>query len=176
MALFRAVRVPRSNFPPRYNVAPTDQIPIIRLDPRDGERELTMARWGLIRFWMKAKLKVPHINARAETVHKLPLFREAFGKRRCLIPATGFYEWQQRSDGKEPYRFRCKDLEPFVDARQLAGPFSWRKVMAVVFSVGIRPCTGAILVLLKRPSRPKRRCKQDRARSAYGTKRTFASV
>jgi putative SOS response-associated peptidase YedK len=67
-------------------------------------------------FWMKEKPKVPHINARAETVHKLPLFREAFAKRRCLIPATGFYEWQQREDGKHPYRFRRKDLEPFAFA------------------------------------------------------------
>jgi putative SOS response-associated peptidase YedK len=65
----------------------TDQIPIVRIDPRDGEREVTMARWGLIPFWMKEKPKVPHINARAETVHKLPLFREAFAKRRCLIQA-----------------------------------------------------------------------------------------
>jgi putative SOS response-associated peptidase YedK len=65
---------------------------------------------------MKEKPKVPHINARAETVHKLPLFREAFAKRRCLIPATGFYEWQQRKDGKQPYRFRRKDLEPFAFA------------------------------------------------------------
>ena len=115
-ALFRAARIPRSNFPPRYNIAPTDQIPIVRVDPRDGERELVMARWGLIPFWMKEKPKVPHINARAETVHKLPLFREAFAKRRCLIPATGFYEWQQRDDGKQPYRFRRKDLEPFAFA------------------------------------------------------------
>jgi putative SOS response-associated peptidase YedK len=53
----------------------------------------------------KDKPKVPHINARAETVEKLPLFREAFAKRRCLIPATGFYEWQKREDGKQPYRF-----------------------------------------------------------------------
>jgi len=75
-----------------------------------------MARWGLIPFWMKEKPKVPHINARAETVHKLPLFREAFAKRRCLIPATGFFEWQQRDDGKQPYRFRRKDLEPFAFA------------------------------------------------------------
>jgi putative SOS response-associated peptidase YedK len=115
-ALFRAGRLPNSNFPPRYNVAPTDQIPIVRIDPRDGEREVTMARWGLIPFWMKEKPKVPHINARAETVHKLPLFREAFAKRRCLIPATGFYEWQTREDGKQPYRFRRKDLEPFAFA------------------------------------------------------------
>jgi putative SOS response-associated peptidase YedK len=94
--LFKAQRLPKSNFPLRYNVAPTDQIPIVRIDPRDGEREVVMARWGLIPFWMKEKPKVPHINARAETVQKLPLFREAFAKRRCLIPATGFYEWQKR--------------------------------------------------------------------------------
>jgi putative SOS response-associated peptidase YedK len=65
---------------------------------------------------MKEKPKVPHINARAETVDKLRLFREASAKRRCLIPATGFYEWQQREDGKQPYRFRRKDLEPFAFA------------------------------------------------------------
>jgi putative SOS response-associated peptidase YedK len=115
-ALFKAGRLPKTNFPPRYNIAPTDQIPIVRIDPRDGERELVMARWGLIPFWMKEKPRVPHINARAETVHKLPLFREAFAKRRCLIPATGFYEWQKRDDGKQPYRFRRKDLEPFAFA------------------------------------------------------------
>ena len=65
--LFKAQRLPKSNFPLRYNVAPTDQIPIVRIDPRDGEREVVMARWGLIPFWMKEKPKVPHINARAET-------------------------------------------------------------------------------------------------------------
>ena len=65
---------------------------------------------------MKEKPKVPHINARAETVHTLPLFREAFAKRRCLIPATGFYEWQTRADGKQPYRFVRIDLEPFAFA------------------------------------------------------------
>jgi putative SOS response-associated peptidase YedK len=96
--LFKAGRLPKWNFPPRYNIAPTDQIPIVRIDPRDGEREVVMARWGLIPFWMKEKPRVPHINARAETVEKLPLFREAFCKRRCLIPATGFYEWQKRED------------------------------------------------------------------------------
>jgi putative SOS response-associated peptidase YedK len=113
-ALYRAGRLPASNFPLRYNIAPTDQIPIVRIDTRDGEREVIMARWGLIPFWMKEKPRVPHINARAETIHKLPLFREAFAKRRCLIPATGFYEWQQRADGKQPYRFggRTSSLSP----------------------------------------------------------------
>jgi putative SOS response-associated peptidase YedK len=114
--LFKAKRLPKSNFPLRYNIAPTDLIPIVRIDPRDGEREVVMARWGLIPFWMKEKPKVPHINARAETVDRLPLFREAFAKRRCLIPATGFYEWQQREDRNQPHRFRRKDLEPFAFA------------------------------------------------------------
>src|SRR6188472_121853 len=79
--LFKANRLPKSNFPLRYNIAPTDQIPLVRIDRRDGEREVVMARWGLIPFWMKEKPKVPHINARAETVDRLPLFREAFAKR-----------------------------------------------------------------------------------------------
>jgi putative SOS response-associated peptidase YedK len=114
--LFRAQRLPQSNFPPRYNVAPTDPIPIIRVDPRDGERELAMARWGLVPWWAKEIPKIPHINARAETVHKLGLFREAFAKRRALIPATGFFEWQKRADGKQPYRFNRRDLEPFAFA------------------------------------------------------------
>ncbi|MBN9022243.1 MAG: SOS response-associated peptidase [Rhizobiales bacterium] len=115
-ALFRPQRLPQSNFPPRYNIAPTDPIPIIRVDLRDDTRELVMARWGLIPGWMKEKPKIPHINARAETVAKLPLFREAFARRRALIPATGFFEWQQRADGKQPYRFVRKDLEPFAFA------------------------------------------------------------
>lgn len=114
--LFQAKRLPNSNFPPRYNVAPTDQIPIVRVDPRDGERELAMARWGLIPWFAKEKPKQLMINARAETVHKAPAFREAFAKRRVLIPATGFFEWQHRADGKQPYRFRREDLEPFAFA------------------------------------------------------------
>jgi putative SOS response-associated peptidase YedK len=115
-ALFRPERMPASNFPPRYNIPPTDPIPIVRVDPRDGRRELAMARWGLIPGWMKEKPKIPHINARAETVHRLPLFREAFARRRALIPATGFFEWQQRADGKQPYRFVREDLQPFAFA------------------------------------------------------------
>jgi len=114
--LFGARRLPQSNFPPRYNIAPTDEIPIIRVDPRDGERELVMVRWGLVPWWSKTMPKVPHINARVETVHEKGLFREAFAKRRALIPATGFFEWQKRADGKQPYRFRREDLEPFAFA------------------------------------------------------------
>ncbi len=145
-ALFAAERLPASNFPPRYNIAPTDQIPIVRVDPCDGTRELAMVRWGLIPFWMKEKPKAPHINARAETVHKLPLFREAFARRRCLIPATGFYEWQKRADGKQPYRFVRKDLEPFA----FAGIWEYAKlegeeILSAAIIVGEpNPLVGAI--------------------------------
>ncbi len=83
-----------------------------------------MARWGLIPFWMKEKPKVPHINARAETVHKLPLFREAFAKRRCLIPATGFYEWQQREMASS-LPLPSKGLEPFAFAAFGVRSISW---------------------------------------------------
>ena len=64
--LYKPMRLPASNFPPRYNIAPTDQVPIVRIDPRDSTRELVMARWGLIPFWMKETPNAPHINARAE--------------------------------------------------------------------------------------------------------------
>jgi putative SOS response-associated peptidase YedK len=113
--LFQVKRLPASNFPPRYNVAPTQEIPIVRLG-RDGEREVVMARWGLVPFWMKEKPKKAFINARAETVHSAPMFREAFARRRCLVPATGFYEWQKRAKAKQPYRIRRRDLEPFAFA------------------------------------------------------------
>ena len=89
---------------------------MLTLPERRGSKLTVTQKTKRAVFWMKEKPKVPHINARAETVHKLPLFREAFAKRRCLIPATGFYEWQQRDDGKQPYRFRRKDLEPFAFA------------------------------------------------------------
>ncbi len=76
--LFRPARFPQSNFPPRYNTAPTDNISIVRVDPRDGERELVMARWGLVTGWMREMPKMPHINTRCETVHEKPLFPGSF--------------------------------------------------------------------------------------------------
>ena len=107
-ALFRAVRVPRSNFPPRYNVAPTDQIPIIRIDPRDGERELTMARWGLIPFWIKEKPKVPHINARAETVHKLPCSERPSPNGDASYPQLAFTSGKSEAMENSPIAFVAK--------------------------------------------------------------------
>ncbi|MEJ2121956.1 MAG: SOS response-associated peptidase [Alphaproteobacteria bacterium] len=94
---------PAQNVRARYNIAPTQDAPVIRLN-EDGRRELSMLRWGLIPFWAKdEKIGYRTINARSETVAEKPSFREAYKKRRCLIPATGFYEWQKTPDGKVPY-------------------------------------------------------------------------
>lgn len=83
------------NLRARYNVAPTQDAPVVRL--RDGQRELAMLRRGLIPRWSKdPKIVYSTINARAETVDKKPAFRDAFKSRRCLVVADGFYEWQAR--------------------------------------------------------------------------------
>lgn len=114
--LFDVAQFPDTNFPPRYNIAPTQDIPIVRLTRERDRRELAMVRWGLIPFFMKEKPKVPHINARGETVDRTPLFREAFAHRRCLVPATGFFEWRHDGDRKQPFRIVMKDREPFAFA------------------------------------------------------------
>ena len=106
------------NLQPRYNVAPTQTVPIIRRK-EGGGRELTMVRWGLVPFWAKdLKIGSQLINARAETVTSKPAFRAAFAKRRCLVPADGFYEWQKREGSKlkQPMLIRRRDAAPFAFA------------------------------------------------------------
>ncbi len=91
---------------PRFNIAPTQKIIVVR--HRDHVRELVQLRWGLIPSWSKeAKSNYSMINARAETVAEKPAYRAAFKKRRCLIPASGFYEWKPDKSGKQPYAI-CK--------------------------------------------------------------------
>ena len=106
------------NLPPRYNVAPTQQVPIVRRAGNDGERELVQVRWGLIPFWAKdASIGYKLINARAEGIAEKPSFREALKRgRRCLIAADGFYEWQKTGGAKQPWRITLKDGEPFAFA------------------------------------------------------------
>lgn len=85
-----------SYFAPSFNVAPQSLQPVVRLDSETDQRELTIMRWGLIPFWSKdAKIAYSIINAKAETVATSPTFREAFKRRRCLVPADLFYEWQK---------------------------------------------------------------------------------
>lgn len=86
---------PPLNLPARYNVAPSQSVPVVRA-AENGGRELVMMRWGLIPFWAKdAKIGYKCINARGETVTTSPAFREAFKRRRCLVLADGFYEWKK---------------------------------------------------------------------------------
>jgi putative SOS response-associated peptidase YedK len=87
---------PTPNFAPSWNVAPTDNLPIVRYDPKVGHRTLDLMRWGLIPYWAKdIKIGFSTINAMAETVDTKPVFREAFKQRRCLVPIEAFYEWRK---------------------------------------------------------------------------------
>lgn len=102
--------VVRENFPPRWNVAPTQPIAIVRMSDAHA-REFALARWGFIPSWAKKDYfeKVgtrPLINARGETVAEKPTFRSAFKRRRCLIPADGFYEWRTENGARQPYLIR----------------------------------------------------------------------
>lgn len=99
----------RPNLPPRYNIAPSQDVPVVRLKRDRSGRELAMVRWGLVPSWADdPKIGYRLINARAESVAKKPAFRDAFKKRRCLVPANGFYEWEKRDGGKQPWLIRAK--------------------------------------------------------------------
>jgi len=100
------------NFPnlqPRYNIAPTQEVAVIRPAANGGARELAMLRWGLVPHWAKdIAIGARLINARSETVADKPAFRDAFRKRRCLVPADGFYEWRSEGGRKQPFRIGMK--------------------------------------------------------------------
>jgi len=94
---------------PRYNIAPTQTVPIVRLD-ESGQRRVDGARWGLVPHWAKdPSIGNRMINARSETAADKPAFRSAIRRRRCLIPADGFFEWQRVAGGKQPYHIRFRD-------------------------------------------------------------------
>ena len=93
------------NFEPTWNMAPTQDAPVVRLHPETRARHLDLLRWGLLPHWVRGdpkKVRQP-INARAETVATAPMFRDAFVQRRCIVPIDGFYEWQALAGGKQPW-------------------------------------------------------------------------
>ncbi|HTS40855.1 MAG TPA: SOS response-associated peptidase [Xanthobacteraceae bacterium] len=103
------------NFPPRYNVAPTQPVPIVRL--AEGKRQFALVRWGLIPAWVKDPRTFSLlINARGESVIDKPAFRAAMRRRRCLFPADGFYEWKPDGARKRPYFVRMKSGGPMAFA------------------------------------------------------------
>lgn len=107
--------IDRSNLPPlfpRYNIAPSQTV--LTVVQHGGEREATLLQWGLIPSWSKDGKGV--INARSETIEGKPSFSESFQRRRCLIPADGFYEWERSGNIAQPYYFQMRDESPFAFA------------------------------------------------------------
>ena len=102
---------------PRYNIAPTQPVPVIRQSPKEPIRELSLMRWGLIPSWAKdASGAARMINARSETTSAKPAFRDPLKLRRCLIPADAFYEWQRTAKSRQPYCFEVNDGKLFAFA------------------------------------------------------------
>jgi putative SOS response-associated peptidase YedK len=101
---------------PRYNIAPTQFVPAVRAG-EEGARAFAMLHWGLVPKWAKERaIGNRMINARSETIAEKPSFREAFRRRRCLVLADGWYEWQVAPDGKQPWFIHMKDARPFAFA------------------------------------------------------------
>jgi putative SOS response-associated peptidase YedK len=121
---------------PRYNIAPTQTVATIRATAQSGEsREFAHLKWGLIPSWARdASMGARLINARSETVTEKPSFREAFKRRRAIIPADGIYEWQRTEDKKQPYFIRMRDGSLFG----FAGLWDrWRKEGEIIESCSI---------------------------------------
>lgn len=107
----------RPNLQPRYNVAPTQDVPIVRRTREGTGRELILVRWGLVPYWADdPKIGNRMINARCESVARAPAFREAYRRRRCLVPADGFFEWQKEGRTRQPLLVRRRDRAPFAFA------------------------------------------------------------
>lgn len=102
---------------PRYNIAPTQSVPVIRQHPKEHVRELSLMKWGLIPHWSKnPSIATSTINAKSETAATKPAFRDPLMLRRCLIPADGFYEWRKTGTAKQPYCFEVGEGELFAFA------------------------------------------------------------
>ncbi len=117
LAIVEGLNAPDSRFSrlkPRYNGAPSQELLVIRENHATGQRSLDLLRWGLIPHWCDdpAGGRKP-INAKAETVASLPTFRDAYARRRCVIPVDGFFEWQATKEGKRPYAIAMRDGSPF---------------------------------------------------------------
>jgi putative SOS response-associated peptidase YedK len=121
--LFRTVN-PTPNVQPTWNMAPTRDAPVVRLHPETHQRHLDLLRWGLVPHWARdPKTTRQPINARSETLASSPMFRDALARRRCLVPADAFYEWQAAEGQKLPWAIARADGAPLVFAGLWEG---WR--------------------------------------------------
>src|SRR3984893_18714239 len=106
-----------ADWSPRYNIAPTQFVPVVRQNPKTPSRELSLVRWGLVPSWAKDLSKrATMIMARSEPAASTPAFCDALKFRRCLIPADGFYEWQKVGKAKQPYCFEVGNAQMFAFA------------------------------------------------------------
>ncbi|MDY6901318.1 MAG: SOS response-associated peptidase [Cyanobacteriota bacterium] len=104
-------------FESQYNIAPTQMVATVLYNSETEKRDCQLLRWGLIPSWSKdSKIGARMINARAETLAEKPSFRSAFKRRRCLVLADGFYEWEKLETKKQPYYFQLQDKQPFAFA------------------------------------------------------------
>lgn len=122
---------------PRYNIAPTQPVPVIRQHPKEPVREMSSMRWGLIPSWSKdPSAAAKMINSRSETASTKPAFRDALKSRRCLIPADGFYEWKRDGKTKQPFCFEVNNGELFAFAglwdRWKSQDNSWIKTCSIL--------------------------------------------
>jgi putative SOS response-associated peptidase YedK len=127
---------PAANLEPRYNVCPTTDIDTVIM--RHGERVLAPMRWGLVPAWWSKPLKelrAATFNARAETAAEKPFFREAFRRGRCLIPVSGYYEWEDTPAGKQPHYFTARDGSPILTMAGL-----WDEWIDVESKTPLRSC------------------------------------
>lgn len=160
--LFRT-QGPVPNLAASWNLAPTRDAPVIRLHPESRERRLDLLRWGLVPHWAKDPKAVRMtINARGETIATTPMFRDAYARRRCLIPADAFYEWQEAEPGrKQPWAIARADGQPMVFAGVWEG---WRgpdgaiiRSFAIVTTTAndtLRPLHERMPVILEEPDWP----------------------
>jgi putative SOS response-associated peptidase YedK len=108
---------PTPNFASSWNIAPTQEALAVRRNPRTGARHLDVLRWGLVPHWAKDPTGAARlINARSETILEKPSFREAFSKRRCLVPMDGFYEWHAEGKARQPFAVALRDSAPMAVA------------------------------------------------------------
>jgi putative SOS response-associated peptidase YedK len=153
------------NYPPRYNIAPADAVLVLRFNPKTKERSLDAIRWGLVPHWAKdLSFGARCINARAETVDRLPAFRDAFARHRCLIPAAGFYEWEKTPTGKQPYAIVPADEPLFAFAglwenwRDRRADAEWIRTCTIIVGPAndlVAPIHDRMPVILDRSAWPK---------------------
>ncbi len=139
--------VPEGVLEPRYNIAPTEDAPIV-LESREGERRVGLARFGLVPHWAKdLKIGTRFLNARMESVEKTPAFRDAFARHRCLVLADGFYEWHAEGKVKVPHWFHASDRGLIAFAGLWAVWRSPEGERVTSFTILTRPAEGPALAV-----------------------------